>query len=111
MNFFPSLADTELLPVISKGLMAKHDRVQGEFIQILTEAITEDGRLGSLNGLLELQSEDKIEDEINFFDNMRHIQKHRRGRAMRRIGTLKALFYKTIFKNLWTQKICRICSC
>lgn len=82
---FHEVADSDILPVISKGLMAKHDRVQGEFIQILTEAIADDGRLGSLQGLLELQSDDKIEDETNFFDNMRHIQKHRRGRAMRRV--------------------------
>ena len=36
-------------------------------------------------GLHDLQCDDKNEDETNFLDNMRHIQKHRRGRAMRRL--------------------------
>ena len=65
--------------------MAKYDLVQAEFILVLTEAMTEDGHLGSITDLHHLQSEDKNEDDTNFFDNMRHIQKHRRGRAMRRL--------------------------
>ena len=47
---FREITDSELVPVISKGLMAKHDRVQAEFIQILTGTITEDGCLGSIQG-------------------------------------------------------------
>ena len=48
---FREVTDSELVPVISKGLMAKHDRVQAEFIQILTGTITEDGCLGSIQGI------------------------------------------------------------
>ena len=48
---FREITDSELVPVISKGLMAKHDRVQAEFIQILTGTITEDGCLGSIQGI------------------------------------------------------------
>ena len=48
---FREITDSELVPVISKGLMAKHDRVQAEFIQILTGTITDDGCLGSIQGI------------------------------------------------------------
>ena len=82
---YKKLVDTDMIPALGKGLMAKYDRVQAEFILVLTEAMTEDGHLGSITDLHHLQSEDKNEDDVNFFDNMRHIQKHRRGRAMRRL--------------------------
>lgn len=77
---YKSLVDDDVLPVLSKGLMATHDRVQGEFIQVLTTALTADGHLGSLEDLQVLQSADDTnleEVETNFFDNMRHLQKHR----------------------------------
>ena len=79
------LVDTNIVPALGKGLMSKFDRVQSEFILVLTESMTENGHLGSIQDLHILQSEDKNEDDTNFFDNMRHIQKHRRGRAMRRL--------------------------
>lgn len=82
---YHKVCDGDLIPVFTKGLMIKHDRVQAEFIQILTEAMTDDGRLGTHTDLKNLQNVSRNEDETNLFDNMRHIQKHRRGRAMRRL--------------------------
>ena len=59
-------------------MMAKHDRVQGEFIQVLIDSISKEGNLGSIKDLHNIQSADKsVDDETNFFDNMKHIQKHR----------------------------------
>lgn len=77
---YKTMVDEDIVPVLSKGLMATHDRVQGEFIQVLTTALTSDGHLGSLEDLQVLQSaDDKNPEEVetNFFDNMRHLQKHR----------------------------------
>jgi len=41
------LVDTAVLPVLTRGLMSKTERVQAEFIEILLEAALEDGRLGN----------------------------------------------------------------
>ena len=73
---YEKICNEEILPVLSKGLMAKNDRVQGEFIGVLTESLTEEGHLGSIKDLQILQNS-QAEEETNFFDNMRHLQKHR----------------------------------
>ena len=74
---YTKIVDEQILPVLGKGLMVKHDRVQGEFIQVLIDSISQDGNLGSITDLHVIQSEKNSEDETNFFDNMKHIQKHR----------------------------------
>ena len=74
---YSKLIDEEIIPVLSKGLMSKNERIQGEFIQVLICAIDENGNLGSHTDIKFLQSEKNVEEEINFFDNMKHIQKHR----------------------------------
>ena len=72
------MIDQEVLPVLSKALMNKNDRIQAEFINVLLEAMTSStGQLGSITDLKFLQSETKEDNETNFFDNMKHIQKHR----------------------------------
>ncbi len=82
---FKEIVDAEVIPVLTKGLMSKMDRVQGEFIQVLTSCLSSEGHLGSLTDLGVLQSHDFDSEETNFFDNMRHLQKHRRSRAMKRL--------------------------
>ena len=74
---YTDIVDKQILPVLGKGLMVKHDRVQGEFIQVLIDSISSDGTLGSITDLHFIQSDKNSEDETNFFDNMKHIQKHR----------------------------------
>ena len=69
--------DLEIVPVLTKGFMAKNDRIQGEFVQVLISSLDQEGQLGSLEEIQHLQSEKNVDDEINFFDNMKHIQKHR----------------------------------
>ena len=46
---YKKVVDSDIIPALSKGLMAKYDRVQAEFILVLTEAMTEDGHLGECN--------------------------------------------------------------
>jgi hypothetical protein len=41
------LVDSAVLPVLTRGLQAKVERVQSEFIEILLETALEDGRLGN----------------------------------------------------------------
>ena len=74
---FRQLVDSEIIPVLTKGFMAKNDRIQGEFVQVLISSLDQEGQLGSLEEIQHLQSEKNVDDEINFFDNMKHIQKHR----------------------------------
>jgi len=44
---FLHLVDSTILPVLSKGLQSKTERVQAEFIDVLLETVLEDGRLGN----------------------------------------------------------------
>jgi hypothetical protein len=44
---FLHLVDSAILPVLSKGLQSKTERVQSEFIDVLLEAVLDDGRLGN----------------------------------------------------------------
>ena len=37
---YSELVDEQVLPVLTKGLMVKHERVQGEFIQVLIDSIS-----------------------------------------------------------------------
>ena len=50
------LADTALLPVLTRGLMSKTERVQAEFIEILLETALEDGRLGNIVNISSLRN-------------------------------------------------------
>ena len=53
---FLHLADTALLPVLTRGLMSKSERVQSEFIEILLETALEDGRLGNTVNISSLRN-------------------------------------------------------
>ena len=44
---FLHLVDSAMLPVLTKGLQSKTERVQSEFIDVLLEAVLDDGRLGN----------------------------------------------------------------
>ena len=88
---FAKLVDKVLLPVISKGLQSNNDRIQAEFMEILLECIvtckeSNTSFLGSIHDVEKLMSSLNDDQESNFLENMKHIQKHRRGRAMRRLA-------------------------
>ena len=85
------LVDKIMLPVISKGLQSTKDRIQAEFMEILIECIVTDQAhntsfLGSIQDVGQLMPSAGDDAESNFFENMKHIQKHRRGRAMRKLA-------------------------
>ena len=85
------LVDKIMLPVISKGLQSTKDRIQAEFMEILIECIVTDHShntsfLGSIQDVGHLMPSAGDDAESNFFENMKHIQKHRRGRAMRKLA-------------------------
>ena len=88
---YVKLVDKILLPVISKGMQSLNDRIQAEFMEILLQCIATDEKsdtlyLGSIQDIGHLMPSDDEEQELNFFENMKHIQKHRRGRAMRKLA-------------------------
>ena len=58
------LVDSALLPVLTRGLQAKTERVQSEFIEILLEAALDDGRLGNNVNISSLR--DNTEDPGTF---------------------------------------------
>lgn len=85
------LVDKIMLPVISKGLQSTNDRIQAEFMEILIECIVTDEEsntsfLGSIQDVGQLMPSTGDDLDSHFFENMKHIQKHRRGRAMRRLA-------------------------
>ena len=89
---FINLVDKIMLPIISKGLQNINDRIQAEFMGVLQECIITDtankkSYLGSIQDVDQLMPSEGDDQETNFFDNMIHIQKHRRGRAMRKLAT------------------------
>ena len=88
---FVKLVDKVMLPIISKGLQNTNDRIQAEFMGILQECIITDvmsnkSFLGSIQDVDQLMPSEGDDQETNFFENMIHIQKHRRGRAMRKLA-------------------------
>ena len=88
---FVRLVDKVMLPIISKGLESTNDRIQGEFMEVLLECIVTEHQtctsfLGSIQDVSQLIPSAEDDQESNFFENMKHIQKHRRGREMRKIA-------------------------
>jgi len=84
-----SLADCEavfnrvLWPGLKNGMRARNDMVRGEILGVLGYAVAHCDHLPSLREMSVLLANG--DEEANFFNNVHHIQVHRRTRALRRL--------------------------
>jgi U3 small nucleolar RNA-associated protein 20 len=73
-----------LWPGLKNGMRAKNDMVRGEILGVLGYAVTHCDHLPSLREMSVLLANG--DEEANFFNNVHHIQVHRRTRALRRLA-------------------------
>lgn len=82
---FELIVTNNFLQEIRKGLNSKKEKVRTEIISLLRQLILKcHKQVERLNDLYKLVNED--ETDLDFFCNMGHIQRHRRGRAMTRLA-------------------------
>ena len=78
------LVDRVCLGLIRTGLKAKEDGVRVDFLSFLQALVQHCGQASPrVKDLAGLQDADP---DLDFFENMRHVQLHRRGRAMARLA-------------------------
>ncbi|KAJ7773253.1 armadillo-type protein, partial [Mycena metata] len=73
-----------LFPGIKNGLRSKNELVRSELLGVLAYAITKCEAINSLQEMRVLLAGG--DEEANFFNNIHHIQIHRRSRALRRLA-------------------------
>jgi U3 small nucleolar RNA-associated protein 20 len=73
-----------LWPSLKNGMRTRNDMVRGEILGILGYAIAHCDHLPSLREMTVLLANG--DEEANFFNNVHHIQVHRRTRALRRLA-------------------------
>lgn len=81
---FQRLFGRVLLSGLKGGLRSKHEVVRTELISVLSYAIKQCPTLPSLEDMTPLLANG--DEEANFFNNVAHIQIHRRTRALRRLA-------------------------
>lgn len=75
---------TILYPGLKNGLRAKSELVRSEFLSVLSFAVEKCKHITSLQEMRVLL--EGGDDEANFFNNVLHVQVHRRSRALRRLA-------------------------
>lgn len=73
-----------LFPGLKRGLRSKSDPVRSEVMGVLAYAVTKCGKFESLQDMKVLLANG--DEEANFFNNIYHVQLHRRSRALRRLA-------------------------
>ncbi|PWN47862.1 hypothetical protein IE53DRAFT_334725 [Violaceomyces palustris] len=79
-----SLFSRTVYPGLKKGLRAKSELVRREILMVISTAVEHLGSLASLDEMRGLLAGG--DEEASFFNNVHHIQIHRRARAIRRLG-------------------------
>jgi U3 small nucleolar RNA-associated protein 20 len=101
---FQALVDQDLLPALRNGMKHKAELVRMEFVSVLgffVKCFPASSAVGDLHPLLVDNDE-----EASFFNNILHIQQHRRTRALRRLaneirnGRIKSKNISNIFLPL-----------
>ena len=79
--------DSTLLAQIKTGLRNKTESARHEFIAVLAELVKHSRPDGVASALGDLRAHllDTVDPEKCFFDNIRHIQMHRRARALKKL--------------------------
>ena len=78
------LLNNDLLPAIQKGFKHKNELIRQEWVAILNYAVKECPGPAHMEDLTVLLADG--DEEANIFNNILHIQQHRRSRALRRLG-------------------------
>lgn len=73
-----------LFPALKHGLLSKVELVRNEILGVLAYGIEKCDKISALNELRPLLAGGDV--EANFFNNIHHIQVHRRTRALRRLS-------------------------
>ncbi|TFY61376.1 hypothetical protein EVJ58_g4545 [Rhodofomes roseus] len=73
-----------LYPGLKNGLRSKNELVRAEILGVLSYAVLQCDSITSLQEMRPLLANG--DEEANFFNNIHHVQLHRRTRAMRRLG-------------------------
>ena len=73
-----------LYPGLKNGLRSKNDLVRAEVLGVIAHAVKTCHRIGHLKEMQVLLAGG--DEEANFFNNIHHVQIHRRSRALRRLG-------------------------
>lgn len=98
---FEHLLDKILLPALRAGVKQNSELVRVEFVGALGELIQHHQTLASVKDMYDLLAQG--DEEASFFNNILHIQQHRRTRALRRLaneaakGKLKPSNISSIF--------------
>ncbi|KAL2859053.1 armadillo-type protein [Aspergillus pseudodeflectus] len=82
---FEPLVTEILIPAIQGGMRQKSDLVRSEFVQVLGHLVKLNPDRESVNDMRGLLVGD--DEEASFFNNILHIQQHRRLRALRRLAS------------------------
>ncbi|TFK50804.1 hypothetical protein OE88DRAFT_1680621 [Heliocybe sulcata] len=81
---FERIFTRNLYPALRNGLRTKHEMVRAEVLGVISYAATRCDFLEPLRDLRVLRAEG--DEEANFFNNVFHVQIHRRTRALRRLA-------------------------
>jgi U3 small nucleolar RNA-associated protein 20 len=71
-------------PGLKNGLRSKHESVRGEILAVIARAVAVCQNVPAFQEMRILLADG--DEEVNFFNNIHHIQIHRRIRALRRFG-------------------------
>jgi U3 small nucleolar RNA-associated protein 20 len=75
-----------LYPGLKNGLHSKNEMVRAEVLGVLAFSVTKCNAISSLQEMQSLLADG--DEEANFFNNIHHIQIHRRTRALRRLADI-----------------------
>ncbi|KIK59622.1 hypothetical protein GYMLUDRAFT_74500 [Collybiopsis luxurians FD-317 M1] len=73
-----------LFPGLKNGLKTKNEMVRAEILGVIAYAVTKCDSVSSLQDMKPLLANG--DEEANFFNNIHHVQVHRRSRALRRLA-------------------------
>ncbi|XP_041354948.1 small subunit processome component 20 homolog [Gigantopelta aegis] len=84
-NVFRELVSQGLLVQVKSGLHSKNESVRHEFFTLLGTLVKTFADNSTFEGLIVLRD---VDPDTDFFENIRHIQVHRRARALRKLMML-----------------------
>ncbi|PCH35508.1 hypothetical protein WOLCODRAFT_125908 [Wolfiporia cocos MD-104 SS10] len=92
-------------PGIKNGLRSKNEMVRSEILGVLSYAISQCRRINALQEMQVLLANG--DDEASFFNNIHHVQLHRRTRAIRRLGEhcIEGRLHSTVLADIFIPLI------
>ncbi|XP_043248533.1 small subunit processome component 20 homolog [Colletes gigas] len=103
------LMDDTILPLIRKGIVSKNDTVRLQSIGLLGCLAMECPEVHPILRDLSLLT-NKVDPEVDFFENMQHLQLHRRARALLKFCSLAKTLKKAPNPRTLTQFILPLAS-